>query len=131
MSHFLHRLLGEIFTLARGLFILILCSGFHAFPFLTRPDQGHHRARPGEGVPLHPGPVAAYCTLYLSGSFTLQETFVCVALLSHFNSQQLYSNQKENTLTLKCISAAIVPYHGGGRSKKINAWYLNTLMVYL
>jgi hypothetical protein len=24
-----------------------------------------------------------------------------------------------------------VPYHGGGRSKKINAWYLNTLMVYL
>ncbi len=26
----------------------------------------------------------------------------------------------------------IVPYrHGGGRSKKINAWYLNTLMVYL
>jgi hypothetical protein len=26
----------------------------------------------------------------------------------------------------------IVPYrHGGGWSKKINAWYLNTLMVYL
>ncbi len=24
-----------------------------------------------------------------------------------------------------------VPYHGGGRSKKINAWYLNTHMVYL
>jgi hypothetical protein len=25
-----------------------------------------------------------------------------------------------------------VPYrHGGGWSKKINAWYLNTLMVYL
>jgi hypothetical protein len=24
-----------------------------------------------------------------------------------------------------------VPYHGGGRIKKINAWYLNTLMVYL
>ncbi len=25
----------------------------------------------------------------------------------------------------------VVPYHGGGRSKKINAWYLNTHMVYL
>ncbi len=26
----------------------------------------------------------------------------------------------------------IVPYrHGGGWSSKINAWYLNTLMVYL
>ncbi len=25
----------------------------------------------------------------------------------------------------------IVPYHGGGHIKKINAWYLNTLMVYL
>ncbi len=24
-----------------------------------------------------------------------------------------------------------VPYHGGGRRKKINAWYLNTHMVYL
>jgi hypothetical protein len=24
----------------------------------------------------------------------------------------------------------IVPYHGGGRSKKINAWYLNTHMVF-
>jgi hypothetical protein len=24
-----------------------------------------------------------------------------------------------------------VPYHGGGRRKYINAWYLNTHMVYL
>jgi hypothetical protein len=28
-------------------------------------------------------------------------------------------------------SKALVPYHGGGRRKKINAWYLNILMVYL
>jgi hypothetical protein len=28
-------------------------------------------------------------------------------------------------------SNRVVPYHGGGRSKKINAWYLNTHMVYL
>jgi hypothetical protein len=36
--------------------------------------------------------------------------------------------------TWNCLSLAviIVPYrHGGGWSKKINAWYLNTLMVYL
>jgi hypothetical protein len=30
------------------------------------------------------------------------------------------------------IEEVVVPYrHGGGWSKKINAWYLNTLMVYL
>jgi hypothetical protein len=29
------------------------------------------------------------------------------------------------------LNILIVPYHGGGRSKKINAWYLNTLMVFL
>ncbi len=34
---------------------------------------------------------------------------------------------------MKCCQAIIisVPYHGGGRIKQINAWYLNTLMVYL
>ncbi len=30
------------------------------------------------------------------------------------------------------LKGVVVPYrHGGGWSKKINAWYLNTLMVYL
>jgi hypothetical protein len=36
---------------------------------------------------------------------------------------------KVSRASLYCFS---VPYrHSGGRSKKINAWYLNTLMVYL
>jgi hypothetical protein len=38
-------------------------------------------------------------------------------------------NMNLNTDTAMDIG---VPYsHGGGWSKKINAWYLNTLMVYL
>jgi hypothetical protein len=34
-------------------------------------------------------------------------------------------------IRLTNVGSRIVPYHGGGRSKKINAWYLNTHMVYL
>jgi hypothetical protein len=36
----------------------------------------------------------------------------------------IYREEEEAVLVL-------VPYHGGGHIKKINAWYLNTLMVYL
>jgi hypothetical protein len=49
----------------------------------------------------------------------------CLLMIFKKNIDQKLTDLMTNT---QCI---IVPYHGGGRIKKINAWYLNTLMVYL
>ncbi len=45
-----------------------------------------------------------------------------MAVLLRFQSDIIYE-----TINMMYI---LVPYHRGGRSKKINAWYLNTHMVY-